>query len=72
MNEHDIRTCLAHAGRRRSEGLRCLRGANARIRELAPMARDEGLTVREIADICGLSRPGVYILVNGSGKQARE
>lgn len=56
---------LRRAGRERRHGRRAIRKANEAARLLAPQARDKGATVKEIGDAYGITRAGVYVLMQG-------
>jgi hypothetical protein len=61
---------IGAAGRRRARAIAEAEAANADLRKLAPRARDLGATVQEIADEYGVSRAGIYVIIEGARDHA--
>lgn len=61
----DVRVRLAEAGARRADAETRREDAMRDLAALVREAHEDGLTVVEIADLAGVSRPTVYALLRG-------
>jgi hypothetical protein len=63
----DLRSELLEVGDKRREGERLRAEASEQLSELVPLAFEAGVPIAEIGRLAGLSRQGVYNLLDRKG-----
>jgi hypothetical protein len=63
VSRDQITDRLAEVGRRRTKAMAAKREASDELATLVPLAHGEGVTIAEIVRLTGLSRQGVYFLL---------